>query len=321
MPFMLVALLTFALLVTLAGFVLSIKPFSRSSDIALMYPRTRDRRTREPLPRRSARSIEMSPRRDYRRASVVTSVPGLGLRARDGARPTKYMRGSRGHNRRVSLLLIGLIAIFSIGLIFLTNVLPRNPILNPIWFMENVQSNPQASSQPQQSQQTLPTIGASSALVRLGQLDHAQYNSSQEWNTWAYSACSAAAMTEVFNAYGRHYRITDVLQVEARIGEITPSLGLVEDIGIQRTAAQFGFNTSWGYKLSLDQVIAMANSGRPVIVSWPPSKYDGGHLLVVVGGNSSLVYLADSSAYNRTQLTHAQFMNWWGGFSAIVTPK
>ncbi|HLL80243.1 MAG TPA: hypothetical protein VKT25_12125, partial [Ktedonobacteraceae bacterium] len=81
------------------------------------------------------------------------------------------------------------------------------------------------------------------------------------------------------------------------------------------------FNTSWGYKLSLDQVIAVANSGRPVIVSFPPYKYDGGHLLVVVGGNSSLVYLADSSAYNRTQLTHAQFMNWWGGFSAIVTPK
>lgn len=321
MPFMLVALLTFALLVTLAGFVLSIKPFARSSDIAYTYPRTRDRRYRESLPRRITRSTEVSPRHDYRRASVVTSVPGLGLHMQDRARATRTVKVTRGHGKRISWMLIGLIAIFSIGLIFLTNVLPRSPVLNPIWFMENVQPGAQSGTQPQQSQQPLPIIGASSALVRLGQLDHAQYNSTQEWNTWAYSACSAAAMAEVFNAYGHHYRVTDVLQVESRIGEITPALGLVEDIGIQRTASLFGFNTSWGYKLSLDQVIAVANSGRPVMVGFPPNKYDGGHLLVVIGGNSSLVYLADSSAYNRTQLTRAQFMNWWGGFSAIVTPK
>jgi hypothetical protein len=126
--------------------------------------------------------------------------------------------------------------------------------------------------------------------------------------------------TEVFNAYGRHYRIADVLKVEAGINEITPSLGLVEDVGIQRTATLFGFNTSWGYSRSLNQVIAIANIGEPVIVGWPPAKYDGGHLLVVIGGNSTTLFLADSSLYNRTSLTHAQFMNWWAGFSAVVTP-
>ena len=45
-------------------------------------------------------------------------------------------------------------------------------------------------------------LNASQQLVRVSQLDPAQYSSSEEYNTWAYSACSAAAMTEVFNAYG-----------------------------------------------------------------------------------------------------------------------
>ena len=128
-------------------------------------------------------------------------------------------------------------------------------------------------------------------------------------------------MTEVFDSYGRHYRITDVLKVEAGIGEITPQSGLLEDIGIQHTAARFGFNTQWGHNLSLDQIIAVANSGKPVIVSFPPDRYAGGHLLVVTGGNSNTVKLADSSLWNRRILSRAQFLNWWEGFYAIVTPQ
>jgi len=128
-------------------------------------------------------------------------------------------------------------------------------------------------------------------------------------------------MTEVFNAYGRHYRVTDVLKVEARIGEITPQLGLLEDSGIEHTAAQFGFKTSWGHNLSLDALVEVANNGRPVIVSFPPDRYDGGHILVVTGGNKDYVYLADTSRWNRKSLTRAQFMQWWEGYTAIVTPN
>jgi Peptidase_C39 like family len=161
---------------------------------------------------------------------------------------------------------------------------------------------------------------ASQQLVRIWQLDPNQYSSIDEFNTWAYSACSTASMTEVFDAYGYHYRITDVLKVEAQIGEITPQQGLIEEAGIQRTAAQFGFKTSWGHTLSLDQVITTANQGKPVIVSFPPDRYDGGHLLVVIGGDSNFVYLADSSGWNRHSLARWQFLNWWEGFSAVVTP-
>jgi hypothetical protein len=164
-------------------------------------------------------------------------------------------------------------------------------------------------------------VNASQQLVRISQLDPNQYSSSDEYNAWAYSACSAASMTEVFNAYGPHYRITDILKVEAQLGEITPALGLVRPEGIEHTAAQFGFKTTWGNAWTLDRVINTANQGMPVIVSFPPDRYDGGHILVVTGGDSSLVYLADSSLWNRHSLTRGQFLQWWEGFAAVVTPR
>lgn len=143
-----------------------------------------------------------------------------------------------------------------------------------------------------------PKGNASTAVVRLNQIDQAQYASPSEWRTWAYAACSAAAMTEVLNAYGLHLRIHDVLTVEAGLGEITPSGGLQADVGIAQTMQQFGFHTEWGEQWTLAEVLAVANTGEPVIVSWPPARYDGGHLVVVTGGDlaTGVVEIADSSS-------------------------
>jgi hypothetical protein len=162
----------------------------------------------------------------------------------------------------------------------------------------------------------------SHTVERIGQLDPGQYDSAKEYNLWADSACSAAAMTEVANVYGGHYRIHDILVVEERVGEITPQLGLLHDEGVERTMAQPPFNmqTNWGHTLSLSQVLDTANGGTPVIVSWPPSRYNGGHLVVVTGGNAASVFLADSSIWNRHAISRAQFLTWWRGFSAIVKP-
>jgi len=217
-------------------------------------------------------------------------------------------------------MIIGLVAIFLFGFYSLNFLFPRHTNWSLIMQYSNSLSTAQSSQNTPQIQNT-PQFNATQSLVRLGQVDPAQYASNQEFTTWAYSACSTAAMTEVFNAYGHHYRITDVLKVETQIGEITPQLGLLEEVGIQRTAAQFGFKTTWGHNLSLDQIIDVANHGRPVIVSFPPDRYTGGHLLVVTGGNSSIVKLADSSLWNYHSLSRSKFMQWWGGFSAIVTPK
>jgi hypothetical protein len=161
---------------------------------------------------------------------------------------------------------------------------------------------------------------ASLALQRLNQLDCGQYASQDECALWASSACSTAAITEVINSYGYHFRLADILQQEVAARAITPQLGLLDDQGIERTAARFGFTTDWGYRRSYEQVIAAANTGMPVIVSWPPARYAGGHLVVVIGGDSTSVRLADSSRYHRTSLSRAQFMRWWAGFSAILKP-
>jgi Peptidase_C39 like family len=320
MTFLLLALLFFAVIVTMIGFFLTTKSPVRDQAPEFIGAR-RSRRVVDAEPWRVGRMLEPV---SSRRGRVVESLPVRAGRFSTGhgishARyvPTSTIWGrinvrQKGEPLPWSIITIGLISIFILGLYTLNLVLPHQALISLLTFNQNTSTD---------SQKPQPLYQAAQNLVRLSQLDPAQYTSSQEYNIWAYSACSTAAMTEVMNAYGRHYKIAEVLQVEARIKEITPAQGLLEDIGIQRTAAQFGFQTTWGHNLSLDQIINIANQGRPVIVSFPPDRYAGGHLLVVTGGNSNNVYLADSSLWNRHSLTRAQFLNWWEGFYAIMTPQ
>jgi ABC-type bacteriocin/lantibiotic exporter with double-glycine peptidase domain len=167
------------------------------------------------------------------------------------------------------------------------------------------------------------TIVPSSSLHRLSQYDSSEYASQQEYYTWSASACSATAMTEVINYYGRSLRITNVLLAERNAGAITPELGLLETTGIARTVTHFGFHATIDYTHTLAQVIALANAGTPVIVSIPPQRsslFYHGHLLVVTGGDASMVFLADSSEYNLQALSLQSFLYLWGGLAAIVTP-
>ena len=127
-------------------------------------------------------------------------------------------------------------------------------------------------------------------------------------------------MTEVMNFYGHSYRITDVLAVESSIGAITPQFGLLQEDGIARTVAPFGFQTDAGHHFTLDQIIDIANHGTPVIVGFPPHRYPGGHLLVVTGGNATSVFVADSSVWNWHALSRSRFLSYWAGFAAVVTP-
>ena len=350
---LLLMLLVFALIITMIGFFLSPKSKNhdqqpeyviarRSSRVIHSTPMRRERML-EPVSSRRSRSIDPIPligrgivdaipsgrqyidspmpigrRRVIASMPLRSSQPGVGREIRFA----RYFSASavlehigwrrKGEPVPLSVLVIGLVSIFILGIYALNFVLPHQALINLLLF--NLNTPKKTTTQPSNFQ-------ASQNLVRLSQLDPAQYNSTQEFHLWAYSACSTASMTEVFDSYGRHFRITDVLKVEAQIGEITPQSGLLEDVGIQRTAARFGFNTTWGHNLSLDQIISIANSGKPVIVSFPPDRYDGGHLLVVTGGNKFTVNLADSSLWNREALSRAKFLNWWEGFYAIVTPQ
>jgi hypothetical protein len=249
---------------------------------------------------------------------VSAGSAGTGRRATVSANSASLVYPGSGASLKERLsswkvIVPGLIAMFLLGFYLLNAALPHPLLWMPVTFGS---ANPQTTPPPSSA----PAYTATQHLQRIGQLDPAQYQSPQEFNTWAYSACSTASMTEVINSYGHSYRITDILKIEASIHEITPELGLLEEVGIERTGAQFGFKTTWGHNRSLAQIIAAASSGTPVIISFPPALYPGGHILIVRGGTSSYVYLADSSRLNMSIMTHDRFMQLWGGFSAIMTP-
>jgi hypothetical protein len=355
MPFILVVLFAIALLVTLTGLVLSPRlPSSGSRKQYLVASRGRSMVKSRPAPAREGQRMSVtSPAPARERLQRVEAPPPL---ARSRRQMTEYPistippRASRttGRSNATSGMVAqpvsagrsgasvpmptsrgglvdrlgswrvavpGLCALFLLTLYLFSLLFPHQAIWTSVWFGS---SNPAPTPAVQPGAPIVYT--ASNDLIRLSQLDPAQYQSTQEYNTWAYSACSAAAMTEVINAYGHQYHITTILEVEAQIHEITPQDGLLEESGIAHTGTQFGFKTTWGHNLSLAQVITVANSGTPVIVSFPPDKFPGGHLLVVRGGDANYVDLADSSRLNMTQMTHERFMQLWGGFSAIMTP-
>jgi hypothetical protein len=307
MPLLLITLLAVALIVTMIGFLLSSKPQVRSQR-ATTYPSTRNRR-------RAYNPVDSVPLRSRRYSVEIEQTGTFGLSI--AAIWERITGRTSGQQLPWRVIVIGLVSIFVVSFYSLNLLLPHPASFGPAWFLSgNVAATQQNPKVPNP-----PIYKASQNLLRLGQLDSAQYNTSQEYSLWSLSTCSAAAMTEVINAYGHHYRITDILQIESRLGDITPALGLLQDSGIADTVAKFGFKTDWGYKRNLDQIITIANQGRPVIVSFPPNRYPQGHLVVVTGGNSTGVNLADSSIFNRRSISHQQFMQWWGGFSAIVTPK
>jgi hypothetical protein len=222
-------------------------------------------------------------------------------------------------------MILILLALCLIGIFSLRAMFPSATLIVDSSWPDAAVSTPAAQNS---SPPTFPgIIGVAKALERLGQLDLQQYSSMQEHEKWAYSACSAATMAEVINAYnkyhreGRQYRITDILKVEIGLGEITPELGLLRSTGIDRTVARFNFQTKWINNVSLEQLLLVANSGRPIIIGFPPERWSGGHLLVLRGGDRSSVYLADSSRLNMQKMAHKDFLKYWAGFAVIVMPQ
>lgn len=313
MIIVLLTLLAISLTLIIIGASLSSQKVSHARRVPDIYGEERY----VPLKKRASQQLTLrgnSYRFERRERGKALALVNMG--------PVFFSRGGK-RTSWLGITLI-LISLFGFGVYSLQVLLPHSALL-ALTTWSNSAASPPTSSAPNSSstgKNTLPgSSGASRALVRLGQLDPAQYASSQEYNTWAYSACSPAALAEIFNAYGRHYRVTDVLNVEAKIGEITPALGLVEPVGIDRTAAQFGFKAIWLRNLSLDELITYANRGTPVIIGFPPDRWSGGHILITRGGNATTVYLADTSRLNMQSMPRQTFLKYWVGFAVAVVPK
>lgn len=315
MVILLLALLAFAIIITLAGLWLSPKksaPPSRGVSYAGQMNARRPVRRTHTVGENRRMSVRRSTMEVERRAwtDILTSLNISRLFARQ-----KKLRDTPW----LGIMLI-LVTLFVFGVYFLRTVFP-NPTL--VALMPDG-STTTGSNSTTSSSKTTPTqvfAGASKALVRVSQLDPAQYNSTQEYNIWWPSACSAASMTEVINAYsGHHYRVTDILKVETSINEITPDAGLLEPHGLDKTLARYNFTTRWLNNPSVDDLIKTANSGTPVIINFPPYRWSGGHILVAIGGDKNYVYLADSSRLNMRAMDRKTFLKFWVGFAVVATP-
>jgi Peptidase_C39 like family len=219
-----------------------------------------------------------------------------------------------------------LIALVCFGLVSLRTLFPGSAVLIGMTSADTSSvATPVANSAMKAASQPLfPSSGASNAIIRLNQVDPKQYKTVQEFNTWWPSACSAASMTEVLNAYDsnhQHYRITDILNVEAGLHQITPELGLLAPTGIDITMAQFGFKSTHLNHPSVDDMITIARNGNPVIINFPPYLWPGGHLLVLRGGDKNSVYLSDSSALNMQVMARSTFLKYWVGFAVVSVPN
>lgn len=163
---------------------------------------------------------------------------------------------------------------------------------------------------------------ASTRVVRVDSASPAQYYNSYQLNVWSYSSCSGIAMEMVMNAYGRHLIAADVLQVEQNLGVWNTQLGLLREDGIAMTAAHFGFDASANHTRTIQEIVAIANKGAPVIVSVRDrTYYPNGHIFVIKGGDGQYISVADSSPQNFKRMSYPMFMGMWQTFNAVLTPR
>lgn len=184
---------------------------------------------------------------------------------------------------------------------------------------------------------SFPVTQISRNVAALWEGDRRQYNNEKpEWSLWSYSSCSGCAMAALMDAYGatlhgRPLNCGDVLEAEYRLSVYNPvnEWGLVtgQPDELAETAAQFGFTGYYTQKLSLDDLITLANAGVPSIVRIPT------HLMILTGGDSQHVFLADSGGLHLSKVTRQQFLNglpgsrlyagqsWMAGWYIILTPN
>jgi len=258
---------------------------------------------------------------DPRVAAILQLQDGPSVAVKRSTPISSFLLSSKWYKRRRMLVSLGLLLMMGLALGVQDGL--TDGTLHAI-FTKNLGITLFQSSQPQTLQlgtHTAP-LSPSSLLVRVDSALRNEYHTDYQWQVWAYSSCSGIAMEMVMNAYGRHLIAADVMEVEDRLGVWNVNLGLLRDDGIALTADQFGFDATLSHTQMVEDVVALANKGKPVIVSVRDSTYfPGGHLFVIRGGDNGNVYIADSSPANFTRMTYTRFAGMWQGFSAVLTPQ
>lgn len=166
------------------------------------------------------------------------------------------------------------------------------------------------------------TSTASARTQRIAYHTADQYDTEYQRTIWGPSACSGIVLVVVMNAYGTDVRVVDVIQKELDLGVWSVELGLLREEGLAMTANQFGYSTDASRTRSLQEIITIANQGRPVIVSIrDTAHFPTGHFIVIWSGDDQVVNVVDSSSFNFQQLTHDAFIAMWQTYSAVLSPK
>lgn len=158
------------------------------------------------------------------------------------------------------------------------------------------------------------------------------YDSYTQFLNWKGAACSAAALSEILTAWGvQNANIGKVIDTmnSGSAPNISPNLGLLRSTGFQYAADKFGYRADLGtnFSLTYGQILYLTNVlGVPVIInvriSWGYYHFfDGGHFLVVTGGDSQGVKIVDSSTYYIHYLQKDVLYSMFTGVTAVVVPK
>ena len=184
MAFLLLLLLAaIGLIITLVGYLLSPKSQSRNQRAAYSADSYSKRSSRR-VPARSVRQPVVARRTRTAVAYTDYVEQSMWLDMWQSLVTNRLLRRRRGESTPWVGITLVLLAVFLLGMFLMRILMPNATLIGAIaWPYASVSSS--SSSSNNASNQL---YAASKNLIRLSQLDAAQYNTSQEYNLWAYSA-------------------------------------------------------------------------------------------------------------------------------------
>lgn len=155
------------------------------------------------------------------------------------------------------------------------------------------------------------------------------YDSRAQFDQWAGSACSAASLAEILTAYGLPH-MTIGRMIREMGPDISSQWGLLTYSAFNKVVAKYGLRADVYLEnnpLTYKQMLYLTNTlGIPVTVNMRATtgyyRYlSGGHILVMTGGDSKTIRLADSSLYYMKSLPLSVYNQMARSRNVVIVPK
>lgn len=155
------------------------------------------------------------------------------------------------------------------------------------------------------------------------------YDSQAQFNQWAGAACSAASLAEVLTSYGLPH-MTIGRMIRELGSDISPNWGLLSYNAFNKVVARYGLRADVylsNNPLTYRQMLYLTNTlGIPVVVNMRATtgyyRYlSGGHILVMTGGDTKTIRLADSSLYYIKSLPLSTYNQMARPRNVVIVPK